>query len=56
MGEQIHMIMRLSDDDSVFATSPQAPGLIYGRQSLAEWRSDLEDVLSFYFGDRVLFM
>ena len=30
MGEQIHMIMRLSGDGSVYATSPQAPGLIYG--------------------------
>lgn len=49
MSEQIHMIMRLSGDGSVYATSPQAPGLIYGRQSLAEWRSDLEGVLSFHF-------
>ena len=49
MSEQIHMIMRLSGDNSVYATSPQAPGLIYGRQSLQEWRSGLEDVLSFYF-------
>lgn len=49
MSERIHMIMRLSDDGSVYATSPQAPGLIYGRQSLAEWRSGLQDVLSFYF-------
>jgi hypothetical protein len=49
LGEQIHMIMRLSDDGSVYATSPQAPGLTYGRQSLAEWRSGLQDVLSFHF-------
>ena len=49
MGDQIHMIMRLSDDGSVYATSPQAPGLIYGRQSLAEWPSDLPSVLSFYY-------
>ena len=49
MSEQIHMIMRLSDDGSVYATSPQAPGLIYGRQSLAEWHTGLQDVLSFYF-------
>lgn len=49
MSEQIHMIMRLSGDGSVYATSPQAPGLIYGRRSLAEWRSDLNDVLSFHF-------
>jgi len=49
MSEQIHMIVRLSGDGSVYATSPQVPGLIYGRQSLQEWRSGLEDVLSFYF-------
>lgn len=48
MSEQIDMIMRLSDDGTVYATSPQTPGLIYGRQSLAEWRSGLQDVLSFY--------
>jgi hypothetical protein len=50
MSEQIHMILRLSDDGSVYATSPQAPGLVYGRPSLAEWRSDMEDALSFHFG------
>jgi hypothetical protein len=55
LGEQIHMIMRLSDDGSVYATSPQAPGLIYGRQSLAEWRSGLQDVLSFHFDRPGLF-
>jgi len=49
MTEQIHMIMRLSGDGSVYATSPQVPGLVYGRPSLAEWRSDLDNVLSFYF-------
>jgi hypothetical protein len=50
MSEQIHLIIRLSGDGSVYATSPQAPGLVYGRPSLAELRSDLEDVLSFHFG------
>jgi len=50
MNEQIHLIIRLSGDGSVYATSPQAPGLVYGRSSLAELRSDLEDVLSFHFG------
>ncbi len=50
MSEQIHLIIRLSGDGSVYATSPQAPGLVYGRSSLAELRSDLEDVLSFHFG------
>lgn len=50
MSEQIHLIIRLSDDGSVYATSPQAPGLVYGRASLEELRSELEDVLSFHFG------
>ena len=50
MSEQIHLIIRLSDDGSVYATSPQAPGLVYGRPSLEELRSDLDDVLSFHFG------
>ena len=50
MSEQIHLIIRLSADGSVYATSPQAPGLAYGRPSLAELRSGLEDVLSFHFG------
>jgi hypothetical protein len=50
MSEQIHMIVRLSGDGSVYATSPQAPGLVYGSASLEELRSELEDVLSFHFG------
>jgi hypothetical protein len=50
MSEQIHLIIRLSGDGSVYATSPQAPGLVYGRPSLEELRSDLDDVLSFHFG------
>ncbi len=50
MSEQIHLIIRLSDDGSVYATSPQAPGLVYGRPSLEELLSDLDDVLSFHFG------
>jgi len=50
MSEQIHLIIRLSDDGSVYATSPQAPGLVYGRPSLEELRSELQDVLSFHFG------
>lgn len=49
MGEQIHLIVRLSDDGSVYATSPQAPGLMYGRPSLDELHDELEDVLSFHF-------
>lgn len=50
MSEQIHLIIRIGGDGSAYATSPQAPGLAYGRPSLEELRSDLEDVLSFHFG------
>lgn len=49
MNEQIHLIVRLSEDGRAYATSPQAPGLLYGRPSLNELRYDLEDVLSFHF-------
>jgi hypothetical protein len=49
MSEPIHLIIRLSADGSVYATSPQAPGLAYGRSSLQELRSDLQDVLAFHF-------
>jgi len=49
VSEQINLIVRLSDDGSAYATSPQAPGLLYGRPSLAELRADLDDVLSFHF-------
>ncbi|MGH3236926.1 MAG: hypothetical protein ACRDOH_27460, partial [Streptosporangiaceae bacterium] len=49
MSEQIHLIIRLSDDGSAYATSPQALGLVYGRSSLEELRSGLDGVLSFHF-------
>jgi len=49
MSEPIHLIIRLSDDGRVYATSPQAPGLVYGRSSLQELRSELQDVLAFHF-------
>jgi hypothetical protein len=47
--QPIHLIIRLSSDGSVYATSPQAPGLVYGRSSLKELRADLQDVLAFHF-------
>ena len=50
MSEPIHLIIRLSGDGSVYATSPQAPGLVYGRPSLKALRSDLQDALAFHFG------
>lgn len=49
MSERIHLIIRLSTDGSVYLTSPQAPGLVYGRSSLKELRADLQDVLAFHF-------
>jgi hypothetical protein len=49
MSGPIHLIIRLSDDGSAYATSPQAPGLVYGRPSLQNLRSDLQDVLAFHF-------
>lgn len=49
MSEPIHLIIRLSGDGSAYATSPQAPGLVYGRSSLEDLRSDLQDVLAFHF-------
>ena len=49
MSEAIHLIIRLSEDGGAYATSPQAPGLLYGRGSLKELRYDLDDVLVFYF-------
>ncbi len=49
MKEPIQIFVRASDDGRAYATSPQAPGLIYGRGSLQELHHDLEDVLSFHF-------
>lgn len=46
--EIIHLVIRITGD-GVYATSPQAPGLAYGRPTLAELRADLDDVLSFHF-------
>jgi hypothetical protein len=48
--EVLNLIIRLSDDGKAYATSPQAPGLVFGRPSVEELRHDLNDVLSFHFG------
>ncbi|MGH3181931.1 MAG: hypothetical protein ACRDOH_25745 [Streptosporangiaceae bacterium] len=48
MAEELHLIIRLSDDGKAYATSPQAPGLVYGRPSLKELRNDLDDALAFH--------
>jgi predicted RNase H-like HicB family nuclease len=47
---ELYLIIRLSDDGKAYATSPQAPGLAYGRPSLQELRADLGEVLEFHFG------
>ncbi|GAA3510504.1 putative RNase H-like HicB family nuclease [Streptosporangium album] len=48
--ETIHLIIRAGENDlDLYATSPQAPGLIYGRKTYKELRADLESVLSFHF-------
>jgi predicted RNase H-like HicB family nuclease len=46
--EPIHLIVR-ETGEGFYATSPQAPGLAYGRATLAELRADLDDVLAFHF-------
>ncbi len=49
MDQLINLIIRFSPNGDVYATSPQAPGLLYGRPSLKELRADLEEVLAFHF-------
>jgi len=39
-------MVRFTDDGGVYATSPQVPGLQYGRPSLAELRADLDEALA----------
>ncbi|MER6554595.1 hypothetical protein ABT148_25010 [Streptomyces sp. NPDC001725] len=48
--ELIHLIVRKTED-GLYATSPQLPGFVYGRQSLAELRTDLSAALSFHTGE-----
>ncbi|WP_405085041.1 hypothetical protein [Microbispora sp. NBC_01389] len=51
MPEIINVIIRSGPDDrDLYATSPQAPGLVYGRETLEDLRAELQDVLSFHFG------
>jgi hypothetical protein len=49
-GETIHLFARPTapGDHDVYITSPQLPGLAYGRPTLRQARSELEDVLSFH--------
>ncbi len=46
--EMIHLLVR-DTGEGFYATSPQAPGLVYGRATLTELRTDLDDVLAFHF-------
>jgi predicted RNase H-like HicB family nuclease len=46
--EPIHLIVR-DTGEGFYATSPQAPGLAFGRPTLAELRAELQDVLAFHF-------
>lgn len=46
--DTLHVIIRATDD-GVFATSPQAAGLVYGRPTLQELHAGLDDVLRFHF-------
>ncbi|MFE6816002.1 hypothetical protein [Streptomyces sp. NPDC057677] len=46
----IHLLVRQTTD-GLYATSPQAPGFVYGRKSLKKLREDLEDALSFHFDE-----
>lgn len=48
MTDQIRLIVRLSEDGSAYATSPQLPGLLYGRRSINELHRDLDGVLAFH--------
>ncbi|MEU9837546.1 hypothetical protein AB0D67_38955 [Streptosporangium sp. NPDC048047] len=46
----IHLIVRLEADGfRPYASSPQAPGLVYGRPTMEELHADLQDVLGFHF-------
>lgn len=53
--EELHLIVRLSGDGKAYATSPQAPGLVFGRPSLDVLLKELDDVLSFHFDHSELF-
>jgi predicted RNase H-like HicB family nuclease len=46
--EVIHLLVR-ETGEGFYATSPQAPGLVFGRATLTDLRADLDDVLAFHF-------
>ncbi|MFF9274705.1 hypothetical protein [Streptomyces griseosporeus] len=45
----IHLLVRQAGD-GLYATSPQLPGFMYGRETLASLRADLQDALLFHTG------
>ena len=47
--DPLHLVVRRLDG-TCYATSPQAPGLAYGRSTLTELRAGLDEVLAFHFG------
>lgn len=49
MTELIHLFVREQADGSAYASSPQAPGLIYSEPSLKELRAGVQDLLEFHF-------
>lgn len=51
MTETIHLFVRPAvGDRDVYVTSPQVPGLLFGRPTLRQVREELDDVLAFHFG------
>ena len=51
MTDLIHLFVREESDGSVYATSPQAPGLVYGEPDLKALRQGVQDVLAFHFDE-----
>jgi hypothetical protein len=49
MTGEIHLFVRAAEDGHAYATSPQAPGLLYGRESAEDLERDLQGALSFHF-------
>lgn len=48
--ELIHLIVRKTAS-GFYVTSPQAPGFIFGRETLKAVKTDLQDALSFHFDE-----
>lgn len=49
-GRSVQLIVRYTES-GFYATSPQAPGLAYGRSTIEELRAELQDVLAFHFNE-----